>query len=60
VLVMLPVLVDSTSESVDGAKDHVVVGLQKSAVEEFPVDDLMNEVVGDGRILSSPNVVDPV
>jgi len=57
---MLPVLVDSTSGSVDGAEDHVAAEPLRSAVEEFPVDDLMNEVVEDGQILSFLNVVDPV
>jgi hypothetical protein len=37
----------------------VAVEPLRSAVEVFPVDDLMNEEVGDVRILSSPNVVDP-
>jgi hypothetical protein len=57
---MLPALVDSTVGSVDDAGDRVAVEPPRSAVEVFPVDDLMNEVVGDVRILSSPNVVDPV
>jgi hypothetical protein len=50
---------DLIAGSVDGAEDHVVARLLRSAAEEFPVDDLMNEVVGDVRILSFLNAVDP-
>ena len=58
-LVTLPAQVDLIAGSVDDAGDHVVVEPLRSAVEGSLGGDLTNEVVGDGRILSSQNVVDP-